>query len=136
MPNYETTTGCVGCDAAMLVISVPVIMCSGWLSGGIHYSDGFREGRIQKISAKGIIWTTHEGEMALPGLRMHGSGDDAQVSNTWEFSVNNPEIAKQLKDIHEDELVRLHYSQYLFSPPWKGNTGYFITKVEKVKRHP
>jgi hypothetical protein len=128
-----------GC-AVVLVGLVVCGMCGGcglgWLAGGVHYSDGFREGRLQKFSTKGIIWSTHEGELALPGMRTHGSGDDAQLSNTWEFSVRDPEIVKQITELHESDLVRLHYSQYLWSPPWKGSTGYFVTKVEKVKAQP
>lgn len=137
MNNHKTII-CYGSIVVLLtIIGFLFIMCSGWLTGGFHYSDGYREGHVQKFSHKGIIWITYEGEMALRGLRTRGSGDDVKVSNTWEFSALDPEIIKQLHDIHEYELVRIHYDQYLFSPPWRGSTGYRITKIERIhKDHP
>lgn len=107
--------------------------CGSWMIGGIPYSDGHRDGFIQKFSRKGLVWTTTEGELATPGFRTAGSGDSKRITNTWDFSVNDQESMEQLEEIHADEMVRLYYKQYLLSPPWRGETGYFVIKVEQLK---
>jgi len=107
--------------------------CIGVMSGGVEYSEGHREGLVQKFSSKGFIWKTYEGELALPGWKKTGTNENPGFSNIWEFTASNPEIVKELQSIHSDEKVRLHYKQYLFVPPWKGSTQYFIVKIERIK---
>lgn len=124
--------GCFGLVAIGIICLACGVCVIGWMTGGFQYADGFREGHVQKFSRKGIIWTTSEGEMALPGLRTVGAGDTQRITNTWEFSVADPELAKQIEGLHQSQLVRLHYRQYLCSPPWRGGTGYFVTKVEVI----
>jgi len=133
MRDHNGGSGCLFLIVIGFICLTMFGCCGGWMIGGISYSDGHRDGFIQKLSRKGIIFTTTEGELAMPGLRTVGSGDNQKIANTWEFSVNNPEIVKQLEEVHANEMVRLHYKQYLLSPPWKGDTGYFIIRIERLK---
>lgn len=134
MRNSDAAHGCFYLFVLGLICSCFAGCGIGWLAGGLSYSDGYREGYVQKFSTKGIIWSTHEGELALPGLRPVGLGEDQRLTNVWEFSVNDAELVKQIKELHQNELIRLHYKQYLCSPPWKGSTSYFITKIERIKK--
>lgn len=133
VPSEDTFYGC----AALIIIGGICLSmfgcCGGWMLGGIPYSDGHRDGFVQKLSRKGLVWTTTEGELAMPGLRTTGSSDDRGIANTWDFSVNDQDSAEQLEEIHANEMVRLYYKQYLLSPPWRGDTGYFVIKVERLK---
>lgn len=112
--------GCAGC-------------IGGCASGGIQFSEGHREGTVQKFFHKGLFWKTWEGELALRGWQFKG-GDNSTMTNVFEFSVANEEIARQIDALHADEEVRLHYRQYMCPPPWKGATGYFIVRVERLQK--
>lgn len=102
----------------------------GCIAGGIHYSDGYRDGQLQKVSEKGLVWTTTEAELALPGIRTVGD----KVSNTFEFTVPTVAVRDQLSKVRADQLVRVHYQQYLFSPPWRGDTAYRATRIEVLDK--
>ena len=111
--------GCGGCGIGMM-------------NGGIEYSEGYREGTIQKFSHKGVIWKTYEGELAMAGFQQHG-GEQPTMSNVFEFTVADSEVIKEFQSVHANENVRLYYKQFLCTPPWKGSTGYFIYKGERLK---
>jgi hypothetical protein len=121
----------------LVVVGGCLLACGGCgvglMKGGISYSSGYRDGHIQKFSHKGIIWKTWEGEMALPGLKMVGTGDSSQLSNVFEFSVLDDRTRADLEGVTAKDFVRVHYEQYFFSPPWFGSTQYRIVKIEKIK---
>src|SRR4051812_44839328 len=73
-----------------LLIVVPLIGAGwAWLALHYSYSKGERAGYIQKISQKGWICKTWEGELAMANL----PGSMPQI---FEFSVRDPNIAQQL----------------------------------------
>lgn len=117
--------GCLGMGCILLIVML--IFVVGALTGGIPYSEGFRQGYIQKISKKGIFWVTTEGELALEGFRVKNKG----TSNTFEFTVPDYEIAAELEALSSKDEVRLYYIEYMFSPPWKGESAYRVYKWEK-----
>ena len=123
----------VGGIIALVFGAIICINCAGCAAGGFEFSEGFREGHVQKFSHKGIIWKTWEGEMALPGFKQVGTGDEAHMSNTFEFSVVDPQVQKEIQALHATEYVRLYYKQYFASPPTMGNSQYRIVKVEKLQ---
>lgn len=115
------TIGCI------LVMCLFCGGCSiGYMNGGFEYSEGFREGTVQKFSHKGMMFKTYEGELAMSGDK------NPTMSNIFEFTASDPEIVKELQSLHATENVRLYYKQYMFVPPWRGSTEYFIYKIEKV----
>ncbi len=104
-----------------------------------NYSDGFRAGTMVKLSKKGYVLKTYEGQLNLgmvlsenqPGVT------GAAVSNIWEFSVHSKdkEVVETLeKAILEGERVKLHYEEKFFHYFWMGDTKYFVYKVEVLKR--
>ncbi len=89
------------------------------------YSEGERVGILQKVSHKGWMCKTNEGELALYIV----SGISPQV---WDFTVRDDAIAQQL-NAHLGERVRLHYSEHRGLPSsCFGDTQYFVDAVSAI----
>jgi hypothetical protein len=93
------------------------------------YGDGFREGYFQKFSRKGNIFKTYEGELLLEGFGARGLPRGNNFSaNYFYFSVIDEPIADSLeKSI--GKTVKVHYTQYLRSLPWRGD-NYNVKNLE------
>ncbi len=90
----------------------------------VPYSEGFRSGRLIKLSKKGIIFKTWEGELSL------GIGHDQR----WAFSIESKdkEVRQQLIDLQGRD-VKIHYIERFWKIPWKGKTKYFAKGVEQIR---
>ena len=90
-----------------------------------HYSEGFRAGELVKISKKGVMMKTWEGEMS------QGVSDD----QIFKFSIEdkNKDVIDKLIDL-QGEKVKLTYVERYRTFPWLGDTKYFIIKAEKAKK--
>jgi hypothetical protein len=88
----------------------------------VPYSEGVRSGELIKISHKGVLAKTWEGEISQ-GI----SG--AQI---FTFSVldKEQEVIKKLRE-YQGNYVRLDYVERYATFFWLGDTKYFITNVEK-----
>jgi hypothetical protein len=88
------------------------------------YSEGFRAGELVKISNKGIIFKTWEGELSQ-GI------SEAQL---FKFSVEskNTAIISNLKE-WQGKAVKLSYKERYGTFPWLGDTKYYITNVALEK---
>ena len=86
------------------------------------YSKGVRSGELIKISNKGYLFKTWEGEISQ-GI----SG--AQI---FQFSVldQDENVINDLKN-YQGEYVKLEYVERYRTFPWWGDTKYFIKKVDK-----
>lgn len=89
-------------------------------------SEGSRTGTLFKISKKGILFKTYEGQLHLAGSMM------ISQQSTWDFSARNSQIYDQLQQF-EGKLVKCHYRQKVDAFPWQGDTDYIVYKVEKVE---
>jgi hypothetical protein len=89
------------------------------------YSDGERVGVLQKLSHKGWLCKTYEGELALYVV----SGVAPQI---WSFTVSDEAVVKKLNP-ELGERVRLHYDEHVGLPSsCFGDTRYFVDRVEPV----
>lgn len=88
----------------------------------VPYSEGYRSGELIKISNKGVIVKTWEGQISQ-GI----SG--AQI---FSFSVldKDEEVIENLKEF-QGEYVKVTYTERFATFFWLGDTKYFVTKVEK-----
>jgi hypothetical protein len=86
------------------------------------YSEGVRSGELIKISNKGYLFKTWEGE-ASQGIA------GAQI---FQFSVldQDENVINDLKK-YQGEYVKLEYVERYRTFPWWGDTRYFIKKVAK-----
>jgi|SaaInl5LU_22_DNA_1037371.scaffolds.fasta_scaffold220563_1 hypothetical protein len=80
------------------------------------YSSGIRVGIIQKVSQKGYMFKTHEGEMILRGMGNKNSQTGTFSSNNFLFSVTDDSLAKELSN-SQGMMVELHYLNYYNSLP-------------------
>ena len=89
----------------------------------VTYSEGYRSGELVKISHKGVVFKTWEGEIS----------QGVSEAQTFVFSVENSEkdVINSLKDM-QGETVKLTYKERFATFPWLGDTKYFVTKVEKT----
>ena len=90
---------------------------------------------MRKLSNKGFVYKTWEGELQMPGITSAADGNQMVTGgNIWLFSVKRGED-QVIKDLQEAEAsntrVTLHYKQYLKQFEWRGETVYFVDKVAK-----
>ena len=124
----------IGFLSIMVVCSLVIGVCSAKCLGGVNwkYSDGSRSGVVQKISKKGIIWQTWEGELNLGYSKSTSNENGGTTINPaiFYFSCSSNEAAKLVQDAErKGERVTLEYDQYVLRG-WKyGGTSYDVKNV-------
>ncbi|MEK6970040.1 MAG: hypothetical protein AABW48_06460 [Nanoarchaeota archaeon] len=120
-----------------VVIGTVVGGCCSMLNS-YDYSSGSRAGMVNRVARKGLIWKTHEGQMALEGIV---SGGESMGANVWEFSIDNQtrhgenvfELSKKLNDALESgQKVKVNYISVIGGWPWRGSTNNYIQSVEPI----
>jgi hypothetical protein len=110
---------------AILLIPAVIIALWIWVSLGYTYSTGERAGYVQKISKKGWICKTWEGEIAMTAL-------PGATPQYFAFTVRNDSIAHVLEE-NAGKQVSLTYEQHRGVPTsCFGETEYFVTKVHRI----
>src|SRR5882672_733971 len=93
------------------------------------YSTGERAGYVQKLSRKGWICKTWEGEMALASM-------PGTVAERFAFSVRDEAVAERINQ-NLGRRVTLVYEQHVGLPTTcLGETPYFITNVGGAAQTP
>lgn len=118
----------------IIFVAAVVLIGSGILTilYNASFSEGFRAGKVMKISKKGFIFKTYEGQLDVGGLGATGG----QMSSVWEFSVdaNHEDLIRQLEAVSlSGERVQLYFEEKFVQFAWRGDTKYFITKIERIK---
>lgn len=110
-----------------------IISFIGLLLAGIGYfmyrnytiSEGTRSGVLYKISKKGVVFKTYEGELNLAG------SDIMSDRSIWKFSGADANVYSALQAL-EGKQVRCHYKEKQQAFPWQGDTNYIVYMVEAV----
>lgn len=91
-----------------------------------NFSEGDRVGKVVKLSKKGFIFKTYEGELATIA-----KGTQATLmSNSFTFSIKDESLVKKVQEaMNSNKTVALHYEEQYFSFWWEGDTRYHITSV-------
>jgi hypothetical protein len=125
-----------------IFISIVIILVA--VTGYIYwfyynpYSDGSREGVLQKFSRKGNVFKTYEGEMIQLGFGQRGAAINSQY---FYFSVNDVTLADSIEKCI-GKIVKLHYTQYRRNLPWRGENydkvnvergQYVVDRIEMVR---
>lgn len=95
-----------------------------------YYSEGKRGGFVNKLSNKGYVFKTYEGELRIGGMY---EGDGTMNASEWQFSIlsSNKDAISQLEEaIKNGNRVSLTYEEKFFKLPWNGETKFLVTKVE------
>lgn len=99
-----------------------------WISLSWSYSTGDRAGLMQKISRKGWLCKTWEGELLLTSM-------PGAIPEKFEFTVRDDELASQLVE-HTGQRVVLTYAQHKGVPSsCFGDTEYFVEKMVVFKEN-
>jgi hypothetical protein len=112
---------------ALLIALLLVVVAGGlWLLTVLNYSysKGDRAGLLQKLSSRGWVCKTWEGELlmnTLPGM----------APERFSFSVRDEAVVRQLQ-AHIGQRVALGYEQHKGVPSCFAETDYFVTTVRKV----
>jgi hypothetical protein len=94
------------------------------------FSTGDRAGVVIKVSKRGFLFKTWEGEMNL--------NDQGNTIEKFEFSVESDKtkVIEQLKDAAlTGERIRISYVEKYYTFSWRGDTKYFITEVVGQKKN-
>lgn len=107
-----------------LLFTLPILGLAVWTWGALKYSYaiGERAGYLQKISKKGWLCKTWEGEIAMVNL-------PGAMPEKFNFSVRDEAVAQQL--VHATgQRISLTYEQHRGVPTsCFGETPYFAVKV-------
>lgn len=106
--------------APVVLFTLYTLLVLNW-----SYSEGYRAGILQKISNKGYVCKTWEGELAMttvPGV----------APTLWTFSVRDDGTAKQLSDA-TGRRVKVHYTEHRGVPTeCFGTTAYYVDSVQVI----
>lgn len=89
-------------------------------------SEGSRAGTLFKISKKGVVFKTYEGQLHLSGSVM------LTTQSTWDFSAENAQVYQELQK-YEGKNVKCYYREKVDAFPWQGDTDYLVYKVEPIQ---
>lgn len=108
-------------------LAFSIVLCAMLFAPGCDYSEGTRSGTVQKISKKGLIWKTWEGELNLGALR---SSESAVSPATFSFSVSDEDVVRRLERCERSgQRVTLTYKEFVLRGYKYGSTGYDILDV-------
>ena len=117
--------------AALIIVAAFVLLgiLWIWLTLNWSYSEGERAGYVQKLSSKGWLCKTWEGEIAM--VTMPGA-----IPEKFDFTVRDTAVASKINDVAGKRVV-LSYRQHKFIPSsCFGETEYFVTAVREVSDQP
>ncbi len=108
-------------------IGAPAIVFAIWTVIGLNfaYSDGERAGFVQKISRKGWLCKTWEGELALATI-------PGSMPILWTFSVRDESIATAIEKSNGRRVVLAYEEKPWVPTTCFGDTKYFVTSVRVV----
>ncbi len=117
----------------ILVIGLIVVMGVFAFMYWAVYERGVMAGKVLRISEKGIIFKTFEGKL---NLETFGALKGASpIAESFDFSVekDQDEIIKELQEVAlSGERVNLFFIKRYAGFSWRGDTRYFVTKVERL----
>jgi len=120
----------------LVTVMVLILLAAGLLFAAYigamlswSYSSGERAGWVQKLSKKGYLCKTWEGEMALVSL-------PGSMPEKFIFTVRDDQTAQRLHAVM-GKRVSLHYEQHIWLPTsCFGETDYFVTEAKIIDETP
>ena len=113
----------------LVVVAGPGLVFTIWAGIALQfsYSDGQRAGFIQKLSRKGWVCKTWEGELAI-------SAFPGQAPQLFTFTVRSDSVASEIQKLQGNQ-VSIHYREHPGVPSsCFGETRYFVDGVGRVSR--
>jgi len=114
-----------------LILGLGVLAFMYW---GV-YERGVMAGKVLRVTEKGMVFKTYEGKISLESFgALKGV---SPVAETFDFSIEpgQTEVIDQLQKVSlSGERVNLHFVKRYMKFPWRGDTTYFIEKVERENK--
>ena len=113
------------------LLLVPIVLIAGYFAVVLkwNYSTGERAGWVQKLSRKGWLCKTWEGEMAM--VSMPGA-----IPEKFLFTVRDDAVAESINKVM-GKRVTLHYEEKVGLPTTCfGETRHFVNSVVQVEEIP
>jgi hypothetical protein len=113
--------------AGLIIVSIIVLAAALfalyiWTVLNWSYSEGERAGYLQKLSKKGWLCKTWEGEILLSSM-------PGAIPERFAFTVRDEAVVRQLQS-SMGQRVQLSYSQHVGIPTnCFGETSYFVDKA-------
>ncbi len=99
------------------------------------YESGVMAGKVLRISEKGLFFKTYEGKLSLETFgALKGV---SPIAETFDFSVQKSDslVISSLQEVSlSGERVNLHFKKRYMRFFWRGDTKYFVTKVERTAK--
>jgi hypothetical protein len=113
----------------VLVGIVMLVVGYFWVVPSWNYSTGERAGWVQKLSRKGWLCKTWEGELAM--VSMPGAAPEKFYFTVWDDAVAGElnKVMGQRVSLHYEEKVGLPTSCF-------GETRHYVTRVTAVEELP
>jgi hypothetical protein len=110
----------------LLALAAVLVMAAWtWIALSFTYSHGERAGYVQKLSRKGWVFKTWEGELAMANL-------PGAMPEVFHFSSREDTVAARLL-ASLGRRVRIKYDEHVGIPVnWFGETPYFVVDMEIV----
>ena len=115
----------------LIALAVVAALVAGYFYVALSwsYSSGERAGWVQKVSKKGWICKTWEGELALVSL-------PGSTVEKFLFTVRDEAVAQEMLQVM-GKRVNLHYEEKVGLPTTCfGETRHFVTKVTVMNDSP
>jgi len=109
-----------------LLISIVIFGSVLWVCSWT-YSEGTRSGNLIKVSHKGVLFKTFEGDLNLGGVRMI----EGLEGNIWSFTILDDKLISRIKD-YEGKRVKVFYKERYKIMPWQGDTNYIVVNIEEL----
>jgi hypothetical protein len=98
------------------------------------YEDGFWAGKVLSVSRKGVIFKTYEGKISMESFGSLKGVSPIAESRDFSVEKSEPEIIKILEQVAlTGERVNLVYKRRYLRFAWRGDTKYFVVKVERLE---
>lgn len=114
-----------------LLLTILIGGLAGYYLYTANYSEGSRSGRLIKISKKGVLFKTWEGQLDVGGIS--GGGVTGEITSLWEFTVDSDqaEVLEAL-DKNAGAKVKIYYEEKFYQFFWRGDSKYFANRVDPL----
>jgi hypothetical protein len=113
----------------VLVVGIAVFCFLYWAT----YESGVMAGKVLRVSEKGMMFKTYEGKINLETFgALRGA---SPIAESFDFSVERSEeiLVEDLQKVAlSGERVNLYFVKRYAKFPWRGDTRYFATRVERL----
>jgi len=116
---------------SLMLIAIAAFSFVYWAT----YEEGVMAGKVLRVSQKGMLFKTYEGKINLETFgALKGT---SPIAESFDFSVykSDTDLIQELQKVSlSGERVNLYFEKHYMTFPWRGDTKYFVTRVERLEQ--